>query len=82
MTKDSDFPIGKNSFDLLNYTPEERDYLMEKVYISIIKNVSGALNSSSTRTEKIEALLFIISWFEAKEQYEKCNELKKIIEKI
>jgi hypothetical protein len=41
-----------------------------------------ALKSSSTLEQKIEAITFIINWFEAKEEYEKCLELKKIIKEL
>jgi hypothetical protein len=69
-----------NFFNAVQNLP--KDKMMDLVYHAIINKKQGALKGNSTREEKIEALNFIISWFESLEEYEKCVELKKILQEI
>lgn len=69
-----------NFFNAVQNLP--KDKMMDLVYYAIVNKKQGALKGNSTREEKIEALNFIISWFESLEEYEKCVELKKILQEI
>jgi hypothetical protein len=42
----------------------------------------GALENNTPIEEKIEALQTVIRFFIEREEYERCHELKKIIDKI
>lgn len=60
-----------------------REQIMEITYRALISSKMGALqNENSTKENKIEALELMIKWFSEREEYEKCSNLKKIIEKI
>ena len=59
-----------------------RDQMMELVYESIMTNRKAALKSDSTSDEKINAINFLIAWYESKEEYEKCKELKNILKEL
>jgi hypothetical protein len=45
-------------------------------------NRQAALKSESSRDEKINAINFLIAWYESKEEYEKCKELKNILKEL
>jgi hypothetical protein len=55
---------------------------MELVYDSIIADKNAALKSDSSSEEKINAINFLIAWYESKEEYEKCKELKNILKEL
>ncbi len=59
-----------------------RQMMMDVVYATIVNNKLAVINSISTNNIKIEALKHVLSFFEELEDYEKCIELKKIIDKI
>jgi len=59
-----------------------RNMMMDVVYKAIIENAKLVLHSDTSKTRKIEAIRYILEFFENIEQYEKCAELKKIIDKI
>ncbi len=83
MIEDAEFSMDEDSLRFFNSVRNlPREKMMDLVYQAIINRKQDALNSSSSKEEKIEAITFIISWFESKEEYEKCNELKKIINEI
>lgn len=83
MIEDSEFSMDEDSLRFFNSVRNlPREKMMDLVYQAIINRKQEALNSSSSKEEKIEAITFIISWFESKEEYEKCSELKKIIKEI
>jgi hypothetical protein len=66
-------------FELRN---SSRQMMMEAIYTAIVNNEMGALKSPSPLEEKIEAIETVIKFFVQVEEYEKCNELKKVIDKI
>lgn len=83
MIEDAEFSMDEDSlrfFNSIRNLPREK--MMDLVYKAIINRKQEALNSNSSKEEKIEAITFIISWFESREEYEKCSELKKIINEI
>tara|TARA_R110002096_G_scaffold369913_1_gene563376 strand:- start:958 stop:1233 length:276 start_codon:yes stop_codon:yes gene_type:complete len=61
---------------------KSRGMMMDVVYKAIIENASLVLNSNTHKHNKISAIRHILEFFENIEQYEKCAELKKIIDKI
>ena len=83
MIEDDEFLMDDDSLRFFNSVRNlPREKMMDLVYDAIINKKRDALNSTSSKEEKLEAIAFIISWFEAREEYEKCNELKKIIKEI
>ena len=56
--------------------------MMDVVYSSIINNEYGVIHSLSKKDLKLGALKHVLQFFEELEQYEKCAELKKVIDKI
>ena len=59
-----------------------RQMMMDVVYSSIVNNKLAVLNSISKNNLKLAALEHVLTFFEELEDYEKCGELKKIIDKI
>ena len=60
-----------------------KDQFMELLYRALIDKKMGALeNTETARERKIEAINTLIKWFEEREEYEKCNCLKNIIQSI
>ena len=57
--------------------------IMELTYRALMTKKMGALSeSSATKENKIEALELMVKWFEGLEEYEKCHNLKKIIQEL
>jgi hypothetical protein len=56
--------------------------MMELIYKAIVQNEMGALQNDVPTDEKIEALQTVIRYFSEREEYEKCSDLKQIINKI
>ena len=57
--------------------------MMEITYRALIEKKMGALQDGNVpRETQIEALDILIKWFESREEYEKCHNLKKIIETL
>lgn len=59
-----------------------KEIMMDLIYKAIIENEMGALNNNSPKEEKIAALETVIKYFAEQEEYERCHELKKIINNI
>ena len=59
-----------------------RTAMMDVVYNAIIENANLVLSSHTTKHKKTSAINHILRFFEDIEQYEKCAELKKIMDKI
>ena len=59
-----------------------RTMMMDCVYSAILENSTLVLKSETSKKRKIDAINHILKFFEDIEQYEKCAELKKIIDKI
>jgi len=57
--------------------------MMEITYRALIEKKMGALQDGNVpRETQIEALDILIKWFESREEYEKCHNLKKIIKTL
>lgn len=59
-----------------------KDTMMNMIYKAIVNNEQDALNSNTPATEKLEALMGVLQYFETTEEYEKCFNIKKIMDKI
>jgi hypothetical protein len=59
-----------------------KEDMMDVMYSSIVNGKMGALKHDGTIEEKIEGVKTVLNFFKDKEDYEKCKELKKIIEKL
>jgi hypothetical protein len=60
-----------------------QDQMMEITYRALVEKKMGALQKGNVpRETQIEALDILIKWFETREEYEKCHNLKKIIETL
>lgn len=56
--------------------------MMDMIYDAIMVDINGAIKAKTPISEKINALNTILKYFEAKEEYEKCGNIKKIIDEI
>jgi hypothetical protein len=63
-------------------TGNSKETIMDIVYNSVIHREADAIKSESPVEEKIEALNCILNFFAKREEYEKCSNIKKIINKI
>ena len=73
-----DFENQQSGFNIDNI----ENTMMEMVYETIMVNVDDAIKSETPIDEKLKALTSIIKYFEDLEAYEKCANIKKIIEDI
>ena len=58
------------------------DEMMDLIYNSIVNERMGALKHNAPIEDKIEGVQKILDFFKEREEYEKCLELKKIIDKL
>jgi len=84
---DMDFEFEPDGdWDSMNYIDDmginSRQMMMDVVYSAIVDNEVAVLNSISVTGMKLGAIEHVLSFFEELEDYEKCTELKKIIDKI
>jgi hypothetical protein len=61
---------------------QSKDTMMNMVYNAIVNNEHDAIYNNSPVEERLEALQNVIRYFEDTEEYEKCFNIKKIIDKI
>ena len=59
-----------------------KDTMMNMVYEAIMRNEEDAIYSNTPIEEKVTALNNVLGYFETTEEYEKCHNIKKIIDKI
>jgi hypothetical protein len=59
-----------------------REDMMELIYSSIVKDKMGALKHGAPVEDKIEGVQSVLNFFKEREEYEKCVELKKILDKL
>jgi len=84
---DMDFELEPDEeWDSMDYIDDmgssSREMMMDVVYSSIVNNKIEVVNSMSVTSKKLGAIEHVLSFFEELEDYEKCAELKKIIDKI
>jgi hypothetical protein len=59
-----------------------KEDMMELIYKSIVEHKMGALKHDAPSSDKIEGVQTVLDFFKEREEYEKCSELKKIIDKL
>jgi len=59
-----------------------KDTMMNMVYNAIINNTEQAIYNNVPADEKLEALTNVLKYFEETEEYEKCSDIKTVINKI
>ncbi len=59
-----------------------KEDMMDAMYSSIVNGKMGALKHDGTVEEKIEGVQTVLKFFKDNEDYEKCKELKKIIDNL
>lgn len=59
-----------------------KDTMMNMIYNAIINHTEQAVYNNVPREEKVEALTNVIKYFEEIEEYEKCFDIKKVIQQI
>jgi len=69
---------GQPEFNLIDM----RAAMMDMIYREIMIDIDGAIKAKTPISEKINALNTVLKYFEAKEEYEKCGNIKKIIDEI
>ena len=77
-----DFDQDYNSDPFSGLRESSRQTMMEMVYNTLINEEDRAVNSNTPAEEKLQALKNIIQYFEQNEEYEKCYNIKKIIDRI
>lgn len=58
-----------------------KETMMEMVYNAIVNKQHGALNHDASNSTKIQGLTSVLNFFKEREEYEKCHEINKIINK-
>lgn len=84
MEQYDDILDGNNPNQFFSYLATlNKAQMMEITYRALIEKKMGALQDGNVpRETQIEALDILIKWFESREEYEKCHNLKKIIETL
>jgi len=59
-----------------------KDTMMNMIYDAIINHTDKAIYNSVPPEEKVEALTNVLTYFESLEEYEKCFEIKNVIQQI
>lgn len=72
---------GKDMSFMKDLQESSKETMMEMIYNAVVNKQHGALNHEASSSTKIEGLTSILNFFKEREEYEKCHEIKKIIEK-
>jgi hypothetical protein len=82
MTDDLEEYENNNTKFIKKLHDSSREDMMELVYKSIIEDDMGALKHDAPVEDKIEGVYSVLNFFKEREEYEKCLELNKIINKL
>ena len=77
---DFDSGYGEDPLDRLHEASKHT--MMEAIYNTLINDQERAIASKTPIEEKLDALKNVIRYFEEYEEYEKCFNIKKIIDRI
>jgi hypothetical protein len=58
-----------------------KETMMEMIYDAVVNKKHGALDNNTPLSDKIDGLNSVLDFFKNREEYEKCSEIKKIIDK-
>ncbi len=72
----------ENFFNMILKRPINPGHIYDTVYKAIMKDNSYALYGGYPKDLKIKALESLENWYALTEEYEKCSEIKKLIDKI
>lgn len=65
-----------------NLREGSKETMMNMIYNAVINEEDRAIKSETDPEEKVQALTNILDFFIGLEEYEKCSNIKKIIDKI
>lgn len=65
-----------------NLREGSKESMMNMIYNAVISDADKAVESNVCASEKVKALNDILRFFVGIEEYEKCSNIKKIIDKI
>jgi hypothetical protein len=68
--------------DLIHLRETDYPQFMNKLYEALSGEFKNAIHDSKPKDEKRQAIWTMIEHFSAIEEYEKCAELKKLVEEI
>jgi hypothetical protein len=68
--------------ELIILRETDYDAFMFRLYDALAGEYRSIAHDKSSVSEKLEAIWSMIKYFETKEQYEKCEDLKKLVEEI
>tara|TARA_R110000803_G_scaffold82414_3_gene148558 strand:- start:611 stop:865 length:255 start_codon:yes stop_codon:yes gene_type:complete len=77
-----DFEDSMENENIDSLRDSSKTVMMNIVYNAVIEGEDKAIKSESPVEEKVEALNNILNFFVKCEEYEKCSNIKKIIDKI
>ena len=68
--------------ELMHLKQTDYDKFMRKLYEAVSREFKDALHNNDPLTEKERVLDTIIKYFEEREEYEKCANLKKMADSL
>lgn len=68
--------------ELIKLRETNYDLFMEKLYEALSGEFRDVVNDGSPLEEKSQALNTMIQYFSEREEYEKCADLKKMIDRL
>lgn len=77
-----DFDDSSEMDHIESLRDNSKQTMMNMIYNAVINGEERAIKSDSPPKEKVEALNNILNFFVKREEYEKCSNIKKIIDKI
>ena len=77
-----DFDDSSEMDHIESLRDNSKQTMMNMIYNAVINGEEKAIKSDSPPNEKVEALNNILNFFVKREEYEKCSNIKKIIDKI
>ena len=73
---------SKILLDLIYLRNTDYDAFMERLYEALTGDFKDAINDKSPVEEKSQAIWTMINYFQKHEEYEKCAELKKLVDQL
>jgi protein-arginine kinase activator protein McsA len=77
-----DFDDSSEMDHIESLRDNSKQTMMNMIYNAVINGEEKAIKSDSPPKQKVEALNNILNFFVKREEYEKCSNIKKIIDKI
>jgi hypothetical protein len=68
--------------ELINLKKQDYDKFMDKLYEALSGEFNEVVHDTTQASEKKRALMTMIQYFQEKEEYEKCADLKRMAESI